>query len=103
MGMSEEEKEVVVHVAYNPPPASHAVEELPEQLAIVRNALQNEQGQQILLGDFNLHHEKWGGRDLMERYKLADELIDATESSDLDLLLKPGTITRDTIKEGERG
>jgi hypothetical protein len=103
VGIGEREKEVVIHATYNPPPASHTVEEVPEQLAAVKDALQAEQGEQILLGDFNLHHEKWGGRGLRERHKLADLLIDATESRGLDLLLEPGTITRDTIKEGERG
>ncbi|KAI9043120.1 uncharacterized protein KD926_004623 [Aspergillus affinis] len=48
----------------------------------------------LLLGDFNLHHPAWGGKNAA-RDTLSNQLLDLSDGRCLDLWLKPGTITRD--------
>ncbi|PQE23329.1 reverse transcriptase protein [Rutstroemia sp. NJR-2017a BBW] len=51
--------------------------------------------EQIILGDFNLHHELWGGRTIQTRDPESDNLIDLVEEFQLGTLLPAGTITYD--------
>lgn len=90
-----EREKILIHTAYNPPPESHAVRELSQQLLDITKVLDTETTQ-ILLGDFNLHHSVWGGPS-SKRHVLAETLLQATEEKGLSLLLPPGLITRDLI------
>lgn len=51
--------------------------------------------EQIILGDFNLHHELWGGRTVRASDPESDDLIDLIEEYQLGSLLPTGTITYD--------
>ena len=90
-----ERGKILIHTAYNPPPESHAIRELSQQLLDITKVLDTETTQ-ILLGDFNLHHSVWGGPS-SKRYVLAETLLQATVEKGLSLLLPPGLITRDLI------
>ena len=47
----------------------------------------------MLVGDFNLHHSLWGGTLLPTQHTLADDLIEATTQSNMELILPQGTVT----------
>jgi hypothetical protein len=51
--------------------------------------------EQIILGDFNLHHELWGGITVRERDPESDDLIDIIGEFQLSSLLPADTITYD--------
>ena len=88
--------ETVIHSAYSPPPISHSVREIPEELAQTLRAIERQE-EQILLGDFNLHHPTWGGQD-SNRHVISADLIQATLENGFILILPRGTITRDIKK-----
>ncbi|KAI9039454.1 reverse transcriptase [Aspergillus affinis] len=48
----------------------------------------------LLLGDFNLHHPAWGGKNAA-RDTFSNQLLDLSDRRCLDLWLEPGTTTRD--------
>ena len=82
-----------IHNVYNPPRSSiHRTSCLPH-LRTVLSA--NQEEEQIILGDFNLHHEIWGGLTVRERDPESDDLIDLVEDFQLGSLLPTGTITYD--------
>ncbi|KAI0995575.1 hypothetical protein K3495_g12605, partial [Podosphaera aphanis] len=80
-----------VHSVYNPPPLSHSSSHLgtlrwlPQILA--------PEGQHILVGDFNLHHPRWGGSTVFSHHKLAEHLISVLSDHNMELILPQGTIT----------
>ena len=47
----------------------------------------------LVLGDFNLHHPRWGGTTCLTQHTAADRLISVTDTAGLDLILPPGTVT----------
>ncbi len=51
--------------------------------------------EQIILGDFNLHHELWGGSTVRESDPESDDLIDIIEEYTLSSLLPTDTVTYD--------
>ena len=82
-----------IHNVYNPPRSSdHRTSCLPH-LRTALSAYQEEE--QIILGDFNLHHELWGGLTVRERDPESDDLIGLVEDFQLGSLLPTGTITYD--------
>ncbi|CVL08851.1 uncharacterized protein FMAN_14093 [Fusarium mangiferae] len=88
---TEEEQHIVIHNVYNP------TQDAPERrgtLPLLDQVLElSSQHEQVIVGDFNLHHELWGG----DRVKRADpnaaELITIMEDHYLTSNLAPGTIT----------
>jgi hypothetical protein len=91
-------RQVIVHSAYSKPPESHSTRHIPEQLGMIIQTVEHWRDQeQLLTGDFNLHHPSWGGQD-SRRHRLATDLIVRTGGCGLRQLLEPGTITRDLIK-----
>ena len=79
-----------VHNVYNPCQTSRN----GNVLAQIQKFLQETGGnvENILLGDFNLHHPLWGGRGV-EADEDAETLIMLTEKTHLKQVLSPGTIT----------
>jgi exonuclease III len=87
------ETKIYIHNVYNPPRSSdHRTSCLPH-LRRALSAHQNEE--QIILGDFNLHHELWGGRTVRERDPESDDLINIIEEYQLGSLLPADTVTYD--------
>jgi hypothetical protein len=60
---------------------------------MLTNLLEQE-GEHIVLGDFNLHHPSWCGIRNPTAHKVADQLIDILHSYELHLTLPHGSITR---------
>ena len=80
--------------AYNPRPATPQ-SRTPTRLPVIKEAIQKsiDKGHEVmLLGDFNLHHPRWGGIHCTAD-TLANNLLNETEQQGLTLALPPGTIT----------
>ncbi|KAI0991993.1 hypothetical protein K3495_g16193, partial [Podosphaera aphanis] len=81
---------IYVNNIYNPPSLSHGSKELgtikfiPEIIS---------KGLHILVGDFNLHHPRWGGQMVLSHHKLAEDLIEMLGDKNMELALPEGTIT----------
>lgn len=85
---------ITVHNIYSEIPETHETitwnTPIPHMLEAIRKP-----GQHIIVGDFNLHHPFWGGRSVSQAYAGADALLCQLRTGNLDLLLQPGTITRE--------
>ena len=90
--MQQGDKRLQVLNCYNP--SSSISDRNPGTLPLVREALQTHpEDQCILLGDFNLHHQRWGAATATNQHWNSDLLIEITEQRGLQLFLEPGTIT----------
>ncbi|EGU72833.1 hypothetical protein FOXB_16658, partial [Fusarium oxysporum f. sp. conglutinans Fo5176] len=88
---TEEEQRIMVHNVYNP---TQTATERGSTLPLLGKALeQSSQHEQIIIGDFNLHHELWGGDRVQRADPNAAELITIIEDHCLTSNLVPGTIT----------
>lgn len=88
---------VNIHNIYN---TTQNTENRRSVLPQLRQTLHEQRdSEQILLGDFNLHHELWGGTAVDRADHEAGELINIIEDFDLTNTLQPGTVT---YEEGER-
>ncbi|OHW95426.1 reverse transcriptase [Colletotrichum incanum] len=91
------EPPTVIHNIYNP---SLQENDRPQVLQQLQKSLETHQhSEQIVVGDFNLHHELWGGSDIRARDREATELLDLMDDINLTSQLQPGTIT---YEEGDR-
>lgn len=82
-----------IHNIYNPSPSTaHPLGTLPLLGKILQQHGREEE--HIVLGDFNLHHPHWAGVDQRRVHKEAEELLAIIETNHLQLLLPPGTRTR---------
>ena len=82
-----------IHNVYNPPRSS---DYRISCLLHLRTALStNQDEEQIILGDFNLHYELWGGLTVRERDPELDDLINLVEDFQLSSLLPTGIIIYD--------
>jgi exonuclease III len=63
----------------------------------------NAEGQHVIMGDFNLHHPWWGGKDLPRGkvQRLAKQLYEQLNADTFVLTNEPGVITREQQKNGE--
>jgi len=84
---------IIIHNVYNPPRSSERREScLPNlRTALLAHALE----EQIILGDFNLHHELWGGPTVRASDPESNDLIGIIEDFQLNSLLPAGTVTYD--------
>lgn len=91
-GEENENREVlVIHNIYNPVRGAegrNSVLPLIDQLLAKHRACE-----QIVLGDFNLHHSLWGGLKVMQADPEAEQLIELMARFALENTLVPGTIT----------
>ncbi|KAF6525599.1 hypothetical protein HZS61_011394 [Fusarium oxysporum f. sp. conglutinans] len=88
---TEEEQRIMVHNVYNP---TQTATERGSTLPLLGKALEQlSQHEQIIIGDFNLHHELWGGDRVQRADPNAAELITIIEDHCLTSNLVPGTIT----------
>jgi hypothetical protein len=86
-----ERRQLAVHNVYNP--ATHLAN-VPTALADTRDILhENQDIEQILLGDFNLHHPLWGGPTVRRTHADLEDLVAIMEDFNLSNTLPPGTIT----------
>ncbi|KAH6044453.1 hypothetical protein HBI67_247390 [Parastagonospora nodorum] len=90
-GEGRERRQLAVHNVYNP--ATHltnAESALDDSRAILR---EHQEMEQILLGDFNLHHPLWGGPAVRRIHAESEELVAIIEDFDLNNTLPIGTVT----------
>ncbi len=59
------------------------------------NKLIKDDCEQLIVEDFNLHHSHWKDRRCFTRHTATDVLLDIVTNARLELLLEPGTITRE--------
>ncbi|KAK9778919.1 putative Zinc knuckle [Seiridium cardinale] len=79
----------VVHNIYNPSPRE---DDRSPTLQQQRKSLETHRhGEQIVVGDFNLHHELWGGSDIQAPDRETTELLDLMDDMNLISQLQPGT------------
>jgi hypothetical protein len=86
-----------IHNCYNPhrPYTDQGLGTIP----LIQKAIQESEGvEHILLGDFNLHHPKWGGNLIQTQHKAADTFIEIIKEKRLHLLTEPGAITWETSR-----
>jgi endonuclease/exonuclease/phosphatase family metal-dependent hydrolase len=87
----QEGQHLTIHNVYNPTRRSESDNSV---LTDVRAIMQNNQSEeQILLGDFNLHHPMWGGADVRHIDPDSADLLAIMEDFNLTNTLPPGTIT----------
>ncbi|KHJ32561.1 hypothetical protein EV44_g4324 [Erysiphe necator] len=91
ISLETEKGKVYITNLYNPPPLSHRSKEL-KTLKYLPEILSKE-GHHILVGDFNLHHPRWGGQRVVSHHTLAEDLIEILAHKDMELVLPEGTIT----------
>lgn len=85
------ETSLVLHNVYNPSPREEDRQPVLQQL---RTTLETHRHvEQIVVGDFNLHHELWGGSDIRAPDREATELLDLMDDMNLTSQLRAGTIT----------
>ncbi|KAJ3560528.1 hypothetical protein NPX13_g9271 [Xylaria arbuscula] len=85
------EQRIVLHNIYNP---GQKAPNRQSALPLLRQILnEHSHEEQIVLGDFNLHHELWGGTNVRETDQEADDLISIMEDYGLTSTLSPGTVT----------
>ena len=96
--MDNEIQTLQAHGAYIPPPSSHADVSNTEGLAHVEYML-SMTGVYVLVGDFNLHHPRWGGPTYPYQHAQTEELLLYTSTAGLELITPKEIITRDTHGE----
>ncbi|RYC78566.1 hypothetical protein BFJ63_vAg18561 [Fusarium oxysporum f. sp. narcissi] len=88
---TEEEQQIVIHNVYNP---TKTATERGSTLPLLELAIERwSHHEQIIVGDFNLHHELWGGDRVQRADPDAAELTTIMEDYCLTSNLAPGTIT----------
>ncbi|KAJ3453598.1 hypothetical protein MRS44_017845 [Fusarium solani] len=90
-GQGDEMREIKLHNIYNPNRMAENRRSVLPQLRRVLDSAQ--QADQILVGDFNLHHEMWGGSHIPRIEAEAEDLVEIMEDYNLTNTLAPGTIT----------
>lgn len=92
-----ETQKIQILNCYNP--TSSIYDRNTGTLPLLQEAIEEGAGQeQIVLGDFNLHHPTWGGNTAQDQHWAADVLIRTTNRAQLQLLTEPGTITWETAR-----
>ena len=84
-------KRLAIHNVYNP---CQNIENRRSCLPDLRRVMEAHQdAEQMILGDFNLHHELWGGPAVRHQDYEADDVLDIMEQFNLTLTISPGTAT----------
>ena len=94
----EQDQWIKIHNAYNPPHGNCAPQE--SVIPKLRMALDAE-SEHIVVGDFNLHHPLWAGPRQLDQHDEADDLIDASITNALDLLMPQGIKTWKTKRSAQ--
>lgn len=86
---------MVIHNVYNP---NRGAADRESVLPVVSRLLEAASAaetatEQMVIGDFNLHHSMWGGDGVMHVDPESAELIDIMTSFDLTSTISPGTVT----------
>lgn len=87
----EADSRIAIHNVYNP---HQQQDNRRSTLPRLRREMQNLRlAEQIVVGDFNLHHEHWGGSRVQQSDDEADELLEIMDEFSMTSHLPEGTIT----------
>lgn len=89
-GQSEEK--IWIHNVYNPSPVSYTSMDSPTTILKLDEAM-DEDGEHIVVGDFNLHHPLWNNPGRTTYHAMADELLEVVGKRDMELGLPEKVIT----------
>lgn len=88
----EEQRPLRIHNVYNPSPQSYT--SLAEgTLTALSEQLRHSTTENIVIGDFNLHHPLWNGPSRPTCHAAADILLDIARTHSLELTTPEGTVT----------
>ncbi len=91
---------LTIHNIYSPIPPYADITEWCSPIPSMLQNIESTDSEHLVVGNFNLHHQRWGG-DLVERnHPGATHLVEAIEIGALQLLSTPGIATRE--KHGNR-
>lgn len=90
---TDEATKIILHNIYNPPNSSINRTSCLPLLKTTLTKYQDEE--QIIVGDFNLHHEYWGGPKIRISEPESEDLIEIIEETQLASLLPSATVTYD--------
>ena len=86
------ERDIWIHAIYSQPPGGYTVWDYPSPIPLLPDLL-SEEGEHIILGDFNLHSPIWCGARNPTTHEASDKLIEITSSYDLWLASPQGAVT----------
>ncbi|OAQ61321.1 reverse transcriptase [Purpureocillium lilacinum] len=88
---AEDDSKIAIHNVYNP---HRGQENRRSTLPRLKREMQKlRQMEQVVIGDFNLHHEHWGGSRVQQSDDEADELLEIMDEFSMTSHLPEGTIT----------
>jgi len=82
-----------LHNCYSRPPGNPRSVDFASPIHELEELLGEEEGEHLLLGDFNLHHPLWCGVRNPGTHDLAEVLIDRVSEKGMELLTPNGMIT----------
>lgn len=83
--------ELIIHNVYNAPQSTAGRQ---STIPLLKTQLEKHTPEeQIVLGDFNLHHRFWGGSRVRHEEQEAKDLLEIMENLDMTSMLEPGIIT----------
>ncbi len=91
---------LTIHNIYSQMPPSTNTTEWESPIPAMLQNIQNDNSEHLVVGDFNLHHQMWGGDTVKRAHKGATYLVEAIEMGTLQLLSSRGVSTRE--KHGNR-
>ncbi len=87
-----EHKHIWVHNVYNPSPSQYTTTDSASTLPLLQNVLM-EEGEHVLMGDFNLHHPRWNNAGRYTYHAMADQLLEIIEEREMELGTPKGAVT----------
>ena len=91
---------LTIHNIYSPTPLTLYTTEWESPIDSMLEIVHSSAREHLIVGDFNLHHLKWGGDLVEQAHAGAARVVEALETGSLKLLSVPGEPTRE--KHGNR-
>lgn len=99
-----ETKRLTITNLYNPSPRRAISRDGPSTFPQLNRELQDQECQDVVVGDFNLHHPKWGGMEIFAPEKICERLFEAMEDYKLVMVTEQGVPTRRAmVRQGTNG
>lgn len=82
-------RSVYIHNIYNEPRGG-TIRRIQEEMENIKR--KDTGGEDIILGDFNLHHLSWGGAEIQGDTE-AEDLLEVMDLYDMEMITEPGVVT----------
>ena len=86
---------LTIHNIYSQTPTSINTSKWESPIPTMLQNIQNDDSEHLVIGDFNLHHEMWGGDGVERAHEGASHLVEAIQMGNLQLLSPRGIPTRE--------